>query len=150
MRRTLVGGVIVAVAISLTAVLWPVVPIAHEDWVMGDLSLVATALGVQPTTEGKYDVSEILCALLEVMGGNPGCATCEACLARINSATKSDFMAVNQIGEVRASSLVAAQPFEVSSCSVYSIEAVLDAVPDIGPVLCERVVRHFCPELYED
>jgi len=128
----------------------PVAPTADNDWVMGDLARVATALGVLPTAEGKYDVSEILYAMLDIMGVETRCAPCQACLARINSATKSDFMSISQIGEVRASSLVAAQPFEVSSCSVYSIEEVLDAVPDIGLVLRERIVRYFCPEIYEE
>jgi hypothetical protein len=64
MRRSLVGGAIVAVAILLTFVLWPAAPTADEDWVMGDIGRVAAALGVGPTTEGKYDVSEILCEVL--------------------------------------------------------------------------------------
>jgi hypothetical protein len=141
-----------ALAVSLILVfgiLWSPRPSADTTWVAGDLQKVATALNVQPNSDGKYDLSEILCAMLEVMGVDQGCSSpCEECLARINRATKADFMAIYGIGDVKAADLVAAQPFLVASCSVYSIESALDAVPGIGEVLRQRIVQHFCPELY--
>ena len=94
------------------------------------------------------------CALSEMspesLNGNGDLGIeCEACLQRINGASGSQFEAVSGIGPVKASDLVAAQPFEVTSCSVSAIEAALDAVYGIGEVLRERIVRYFCPELYE-
>lgn len=74
--------------------------------------------------------------------------SCEACLERINSASRSQFDSVYGIGDVKSAALVAALPFRVSSCSLYSIESAVDAVYGIGEVLRERIVRHFCPELY--
>ena len=73
---------------------------------------------------------------------------CEACLERINSASRNQFDAVFGIGEVKSAALFAAQPFAVASCSLNSIEAAIDAVYGIGEALRESIVRYFCPELY--
>jgi len=76
--------------------------------------------------------------------------SCGACLERINSATQEDFQEVDGIGPSRSRSLVAGQPYVVPDCvGALDIELVLDEVPDIGDVLRERIVKHFCPELYE-
>ena len=64
MKTRFVASAVVVAAIVLTVVLWPTAPTADEDWVMGDIGSTATALGVEPTAEGKYDVSEILCEVL--------------------------------------------------------------------------------------
>jgi len=75
---------------------------------------------------------------------------CGACLERINSATQEDFEQVDGIGPNRSRSLVAGQPYVVPGCvGALDIELVLDKVFDIGDVLRERIVKHFCPELYE-
>jgi len=75
---------------------------------------------------------------------------CEACLERINSATQEDFEEVDAIGPGKSELLVAGQPYVAPDCvGALDIELVLDNVPDIGDVLRERIVRHFCPELYE-
>jgi len=75
---------------------------------------------------------------------------CEACLQRINSATQEDFEQVEEIGPTRAKSLVAGQPYVVPDClGASDIELVLNEVYDIADVLRERIVEHFCPELYE-
>ena len=75
---------------------------------------------------------------------------CEACLERINSATQEDFKEIDQIDVGRSESLVAAQPYVVPDClGAIDIELVLAQVHGIGDVLRERIVRHFCPELYE-
>jgi hypothetical protein len=57
---------------------------------------------------------------------------------------------VEGIGDVKSRALVDGQPFAVSTCSVDDIEAAVDAVAGIGDVLRERIVRHFCPDLYGD
>jgi hypothetical protein len=82
MERKLIGGAIVAAAMALAVVLWPATPIADEDWVMGDIGRVATALGVRPTAEGKYDVSEILCEVLSKL--DIDCST--SCFIRFDNA----------------------------------------------------------------
>jgi len=75
---------------------------------------------------------------------------CEACLKRINSATQEDFEEIDQIGPAKSELLVAGQPYAVPDClGALDIEVVLNEVPGIGDVLRERIVRHFCPELYE-
>ena len=81
MRRSLVGGAIVAVAISLTVILWPATPTADEDWEMGDIGRVATALGVQAGADGRYDVSEILCEVLTRLDIN--CPTSHAIINEV-------------------------------------------------------------------
>jgi len=76
--------------------------------------------------------------------------SCGACLERINSATQQDFEQVEEIGPNRSRSLVAGQPYVAPDCvGALDIELVLDEVPGIGDVLRERIVQHFCPELYE-
>jgi len=71
-------------------------------------------------------------------------------LERINSATQEDFEEVDAIGPGKSELLVAGQPYVAPDCvGALDIELVLDNVPDIGDVLRERIVRHFCPELYE-
>jgi len=75
---------------------------------------------------------------------------CGACLERINSATQKDFEQVDGIGPNRSRSLAAGQPYVVPDCvDPLDIELVLDKVFDIGDVLRERIVKHFCGELYE-
>jgi hypothetical protein len=74
---------------------------------------------------------------------------CEICLKTLNKATIDDFQNVHMIGEVKAKSLVEAQPFEVSRCTRVNIESVLDSVPGIGEILKQRIIDHFCPELYQ-
>lgn len=75
---------------------------------------------------------------------------CAACLERLNTATRQNFEAIGQIEPVTSASLLAARPFDLSNCdSATDIEQLLDQVPDIGEVLRERIVRHFCPDLYE-
>lgn len=75
---------------------------------------------------------------------------CGACLERINLATRKDFEQVDGIGPNRSRSLVAGQPYLVPDCvGALDIELVLDKVFDIGDVLRERIVKHFCGELYE-
>ncbi len=75
---------------------------------------------------------------------------CGACLEKINSATQKDFHEVHGIGPNRSRSLVAGQPYVAPDCvSALDIELVLDKVFDIGDVLRERIVKHFCGELYE-
>jgi len=49
---------------------------------MGDIGRVATALGVEPTEEGKYDVSEILCEVLARL--DIDCST--SCFIRFDNA----------------------------------------------------------------
>lgn len=66
MRRGLAVGSI-ALALSF-AVLWSTSPSADADWVMGDIARVADALGLQPTYDGKYDLSEILLEVLARLG----------------------------------------------------------------------------------
>jgi len=55
---------IITVLVVMVATLSPIAPSADDDWVMGDIGRVATALGVEPATDGKYDISEILCEML--------------------------------------------------------------------------------------
>lgn len=75
---------------------------------------------------------------------------CGACLKRINSATQKNFEQVDGIGPNRSRSLVAGQPYVVPDCvGALDIELLLDKVFDIGDVLRERIVKHFCGELYE-
>ena len=75
---------------------------------------------------------------------------CGAYLKRINSATQKDFHEVHGIGPSRSRLLVADQPYVVPGCvGALDIELVLDKVSDIGDVLRERIVKHFCGELYE-
>jgi hypothetical protein len=76
--------------------------------------------------------------------------TCTICLERLNNATIDDFLAVHMIGEVKAKSLVEAQPFEVPRCTKANIDSLLDSVPGIGEILKQRITEHFCPELYQD
>ena len=81
----------------------------------------------------------------------PDLLPCEACLERINSATQKDFKEIDQIDVGRSESLVANQPYAVPDCvGALDIEVVLDQVLGIGDVLRERIVKHFCPELYEE
>ena len=97
-------------------------------------------------------VAEVASPLLAnfILRCYPGLLPCEACLEKINSATQEDFQEVDGIGPTRAKSLVTGQPCSVPDClGALDIEAVLDEVPGIGDVLRERIVRHFCPELYE-
>jgi len=119
---------------------------ADANWVPGDLGSIAFRLGVQPQG-GQYDRSAILHALADQAGIRR--EPCIACLDKLNRATYSGFLAIDQIGPERATALVAAQPFVVPVCAGrVSIESALDAVPGIGEVLRERIARHFCPELY--
>ena len=75
---------------------------------------------------------------------------CLACLARLSSATHDDFRAISGIERGTADSLVDAQPFVLSLCrSRADIEQLLDEVPGVGSVLRVRIVKHFCPDLYE-
>jgi len=75
---------------------------------------------------------------------------CGACLEKINSATQEDFEQVDGIGPNRSRSLAAGQPYVAPDCvGALDIELVLDKVFDIGDVLRERIVKHFCGELYE-
>jgi len=81
----------------------------------------------------------------------PGLLPCKACLERINSATQEDFKEIDQIDVDRPESLIAGQPYVVPDCAGASdIEVVLAEVPGIADVLRERIVRHFCPELYKE
>ena len=75
---------------------------------------------------------------------------CEKCLERLNSATREDFEEITQIGPGISALLVAARPFVSSECrGAVDIERLLDDITGIGEVLPEKIVKHFCPELYE-
>ena len=68
MKRGLAVGSIALAMALLFAILCPSSPSADADWVMGDIARVAIALGLQPTYDGKYDLSEILCEVLVRLG----------------------------------------------------------------------------------
>ena len=72
-------------------------------------------------------------------------------LSWLNNATYEDFAQIDMVGAVRATNLVAAQPFSYTSCDgAASIEAMLDEFKLIGAVLRERIARLFCPELHRE
>jgi len=84
------------------------------------------------------------------IGGEMGRSTsapCAECLARINGAARSNFEAVDGIGEELAGRLLAAQPYTVSDCSRAGILAALEAVDGIGPVKADAILSRFCPGL---
>ncbi len=76
---------------------------------------------------------------------------CEVCLQKLNSATQEDSEEIEGVDKVLSKLLEDAKPFQMDHyCCVCDIERLLDDnVPGIGEVLRRRIVRHFCPELYE-
>ena len=68
MKRGLAVGSIALTMALLFTILWSSSPSADGDWVMGDIARVGIALGLLPSYDGKYDLSEILCEVLIRLG----------------------------------------------------------------------------------
>jgi len=82
--------------------------------------------------------------------GNGGLDACLECLARLNSATESQFDACPGIGDALAPRLVAYQPYRISgNCTRAQLEVALQGVPYIGPVKSQDVIDCICGDLFD-
>jgi len=146
LKKVSVGLALVAVGFLAGSLFIGSTGTAEPDWQMGNLADVACRVGVQ-STSGPYVVADILNKIADRAGIAPCTPGCEACLAKLNKATYAEFDAIPQIGPVRATALVTAQPFVVANCvDATSIETVLRAVPGIEN-LSRDIVKAFCEEL---